>query len=166
LDALAGGWQVNGIAVFASGIPLFLTNSVNTSNSLGQLIGAGAPLNGTQRPNNNGASAARSGPVADRLLEYFTRSVFSQPAPFTHGNTSRTLPDVRNPTSKNLDLSLFKNFRLVEQVILQVRAEAFNLTNTPIFGGPGTAFGVATFGVISSQGNNPRQIQLGLRLAF
>jgi len=166
LDAIVGGWQVNGIAAFASGLPLFLTNSVNTSNSLGQLIGAGAPLNGTQRPNNNGASASKSGPVAERLTEYFSRTVFSQPAPFTHGNTARTLPDLRNPTGKNLDLSLFKNFQIVEQVLLQVRAEAFNLTNTPIFGGPGTAFGVATFGVINGQGNTPRQIQLGLRVTF
>ncbi|MEX2264626.1 MAG: TonB-dependent receptor [Bryobacteraceae bacterium] len=167
MDAVVGGWQVNGIATFSSGIPLVLLNSVNTSNSLGQLIGAGAPVNGTQRPNNTGGSAARSGPIADRLAEYFTKSVFSQPAPFTHGNTGRTLPDVRQPRNSNLDLSLFKNFRLHERgIILQVRAEAFNFTNTPIFGAPGTAFGAPTFGVINSQGNTPRQIQLGLRLAF
>jgi hypothetical protein len=165
-DAILGGWQVNGIATFASGLPVFVSNSVNTSNSLGQLIGAGAPVNGTQRPNSNGQSAARSGPVVDRLTEYFTRSVFSQPAPFTHGNVGRTLPDVRNPTAKNLDLSLFKNFRINENLRLQVRAESFNFTNTPIFGGPGAAFGVANFGVVGAQGNNPRQIQFGMRLSF
>ncbi len=166
LDAIVGGWQANGIATFYSGIPLVLLTSVNTSNSLGQLIGAGAPTNGTQRPNNNGASAAKSGPVVDRLTGYFDTSVFSQPAPFTHGNTGRTLPDVRQPSTANLDLSLFKNFRLTERAILQVRAEAFNLTNTPIFGAPGTTFGAPTFGVINTQANTPRQIQFGLRLAF
>ncbi|MGH9657929.1 MAG: hypothetical protein ACRD96_05255, partial [Bryobacteraceae bacterium] len=165
-DVVAGGWQVNGIATFFSGLPVFLSNSVNTSNSLGQLIGAGAPVNGTQRPNNNGQSAARSGPVADRLTEYFTRAVFSQPAPFTHGNVARTLPDVRSPAMRNLDLSLFKNFRVTDRMALQVRAESFNFTNTPIFGGPGAAFGVATLGVIAGQANNPRQIQFGMRLAF
>jgi hypothetical protein len=165
-DALIGGWQVNGIATFASGLPVFVTNSVNTSNSLGQLIGAGAPVTGTQRPNNNGQSAAKDGPVVDRLTEYFTRAVFTQPAAFTHGNVSRTLPDVRHPSGKNLDLSLFKNFQITEQVRLQVRAESFNFTNTPIFGGPGAVFGVPAFGTINAQGNNPRQIQFGLRLAF
>ncbi len=165
-NAIIGGWQMNGIATFASGLPVFLGNSVNTSNSLGELIGAGAPVNGTQRPNNNGTSAAKSGPVVDRLNEYFTRSVFSQPAPFTHGNLSRTLPDVRSPISKNLDLSLFKNFDLTERFRLQVRAESFNFTNTPIFGGPGTSFGVPAFGIISAQANSPRQIQFGIRLAF
>jgi len=167
LDAIVGGWQANGIAIFASGIPLVLVNSVNTSNSLGQLIGAGAPTNGTQRPNNNGTSATLTGPVVDRLTRYFNTSAFSQPAPFTHGNTGRTLPDVRQPRNGNLDLSLFKNFRLHERgIILQIRAEAFNLTNTPIFGAPGVAFGAPTFGVIASQGNTPRQLQLGARLAF
>ncbi|MBI3682755.1 MAG: carboxypeptidase regulatory-like domain-containing protein [Acidobacteria bacterium] len=165
-DAVIGGWQVNGIATVFSGLPLFLSNSVNTSNSLGQLIGAGAPVNGTQRPNNNGQSARRSGPVVDRLTEYFTRAVFSQPPPFTHGNVARTLSDVRSPAMRNLDLSLFKNFRITEGIRLQVRAESFNFTNTPIFGGPGATFGVATLGVISAQGNNPRQIQFGMRLAF
>lgn len=165
-DTIIGGWQVNGIATFSSGLPVFLSNSVNTSNSLGELIGAGAPVNGTQRPNNNGSSAAKSGPVAGRLTEYFTRSVFSQPAPFTHGNLSRTLPDVRSPALKNFDFSLFKNFLITEQMRLQVRAESFNITNTPIFGGPGAAFGVPAFGVVSAQANNPRQIQFGMRLAF
>ncbi len=166
MDAVIGGWQVNGIATFFSGLPVFLSNSVNTSNSLGQLIGAGAPTNGTQRPNNTGESATKSGPVVERLTEYFKRAVFSQPAPFTHGSVARTLPDVRNPPMKNLDLSLFKNFQVKERVQVQVRAESFNFTNTPIFGGAGQSFGVATFGVISAQGNTPRQIQFGLRLAF
>jgi hypothetical protein len=167
VDSFLGGWQVNGIALFASGLPLALTNAVNTSNALGQLNGAGAPTNGTQRPNNNGASAAKDGAVVDRLNQYFNTGVFSQPAPFTFGNVARTLPDVRQPASKNLDLSLFKNFNLSEHgKVLEFRAEAFNATNTPIFGAPGTTFGAATFGVISSAGNAPRQIQVGLRLAF
>lgn len=162
-NAVIGGWQMNGIATFSSGIPVFLSNSVNTSNSLGELIGAGAPA--APGGNNNG-SGLKSGPVIDRLNDYFDRSVFSQPAPFTHGNLSRTLPDVRVPTLKNLDLSLFKNFEITEMFRLQVRAESFNFTNTPIFGGPGATFGVPAFGTIAGQGNTPRQIQFGLRLAF
>jgi hypothetical protein len=166
LDAILGGWQLNGIATFASGFPLILTSSVNTSNSMGEMFGAGAPGNGVQRPNNIGRSAKLSGPVVDRLTRYFDTTVFTQPPPFTFGNTPRTLPDVRSPSAKNLDLSLFKNFRLGESLLLQFRAEAFNATNTPIFGNPGTVFGTQAFGVINSQGNSPRQVQLALRLAF
>jgi hypothetical protein len=53
-------------------------------------------------------------------------------------------------------------------VNLQARVEVFNLSNTPNFGQPGTAFPSATFGVISSTRTNstPRQVQGSLRLSF
>jgi hypothetical protein len=44
--------------------------------------------------------------------------------------------------------------------------EAFNLTNTPAFGLPGTSLGTPNFGVITSQANAPRQVQLAMRLDF
>jgi len=167
-ESLVGGWQVNGIATFSSGFPLILTNSVNNSGALNQMMGAGgAPANGTQRPNSVGRSAKKSGEIVDRLNQFLDTSAFAQPAPFTFGNTSRTLPDVRGPGLSNLDLSLFKNFKLFENgAFIQFRAEAFNLTNTPRFGMPNTTFGVAAFGVIAGQANDPRQIQFGLRLQF
>jgi hypothetical protein len=50
---------------------------------------------------------------------------------------------------------------------LQFRAEAFNLCNTPWFGAPNTTLGSAAFGTVSpSQANDPRNVQLALRLAF
>jgi hypothetical protein len=75
---------------------------------------------------------------------------------------------VRAHGSNNLDFSLFKNnpFGKSERFNLQFRAEFFNVTNHVQFGVPATTFGNATFGVISSQGNNPRQIQLALKLQF
>jgi hypothetical protein len=93
--------------------------------------------------------------------------VFSQPAAFTFGNTGRTLPDVRGPGTRNLDFSLFKNFRIVaEKVSLQFRAEAFNLFNTPIFGFPNQGQNSPTFGQITTQANTPRQLQMALKLVF
>ena len=155
-QTIIGGWQVNGIMSFQSGIPLGLTAAVNTANQLG----------GGLRPNSTGQSARLDGRIQDRLDRFFDTSRFTQPAPFTFGNVARTLPDVRGPRVGNLDLSLFKNFALWEGFRLQFRAEAFNLTNTPVFALPGTAFGSANFGVINSQANLPRQIQLALRLDF
>ena len=54
----------------------------------------------------------------------------------------------------------------MERMRAELRAEAFNLTNTPLFGNPGTVLDSATFGVVTTQENNPRQVQLGLKLIF
>jgi hypothetical protein len=100
------------------------------------------------------------------LQQLFNTSVFSQPDAFTFGTTGRTLPDVRSPGIVNFDFSLLKKFRLTERVKLEFRPEFFNLFNTPQFGLPGTSFGTAQFGVISSQANSPRQIQFGAKILY
>ena len=122
--------------------------------------------NNALRPNNNGHSAALRGSVHDRLNHYFDTSVFSRPAPFTFGNTGRNLPDVRGPGTRNLDFSLFKNFQIRERTSLQFRAEAFNAFNTPNFGFPKQVFNNPSFGIITTQANSPRQVQLALKLLF
>ena len=155
VDAVMGGWQVNGILTMQTGFALALTTQ-NTSNSGSQQL----------RPNNNGKSAKLDGDIHGRLDRYFDTSVFSQPAPFTFGNTGRTLPDVRGPGNRNVDFSLFKNFKIRERLGAQFRGEAFNLTNTVQFGLPNQSFNSPQFGMISGQANGPRQIQFGLKLLF
>jgi hypothetical protein len=154
-DAFLGGWQFNGIATFQTGIPLSLSAS-NVANI----------FNPGSRPNNNGNSAKLSGSVQSRLNRYFDTSVFSQPATYTLGNVSRTLPDVRNPGVSSFDLSLFKDFKLTEKVSLEFRAESFNAFNRPVFGGPNTSVTSTAFGLISSQANSPRQNQFALKIQF
>jgi hypothetical protein len=154
VDLLLGGWSVSGTMTFSSGFPLALTSSGNS--------GVGSA---TLRPNSTGVSAALDGSVESRLTKYFNTAAFTVPAPFTFGNVSRTVPDVRNPSRRNYDLALAKQFRLREPVSLLFRAEAFNLTNTPYFLSPGLALGSGSFGVISAA-TGDRQVQLGLRLLF
>ena len=55
---------------------------------------------------------------------------------------------------------------MVERVVLQFRAEAFNFTNTPRFGRPNQNQNNAQFGQINAQANDPRQLQFGLKLLF
>jgi hypothetical protein len=74
--------------------------------------------------------------------------------------------DIRNDGIYNFDLSIFKNFRVVERVTVQFRAEALNAFNTPRFGGPNTSVTSSTVGAITSQANAPRQIQFGLKVLF
>jgi len=155
-QAILGGWQMNAILTLQTGIPIALTCQTNTTSSQG----------GGCRPNSTGTSGKLNGRVEDRLNRYFDTSQFSQPAYYTFGNVSRTLPDVRADGLKNLNLSIFKNFTVWERAKLQFRAEAFNITNNPLFGLPGMAIGSPTFGQITTQANSPRQIQMALRLDF
>ncbi len=154
--ALASGWQVNGVTTAQKGFPLGLGTSANQTNSFG----------GGSRPNNNGTSAALSGDVESRLNRYFDTSVFSQPPAFTFGNVARMLPDVRAPGLVNFDFSVFKNTRIAERYLVQLRGEAFNALNHPNFGGPSTTFGINNgFGSIGGTGP-ARLMQLALKIQF
>jgi hypothetical protein len=68
----------------------------------------------------------------------------------------------------SINLSLFKAFQFRERAKLEVRAEAFNFTNTPRINNPTTSATSSQFGQIATigQSNDPRQVQIGLRLSF
>jgi hypothetical protein len=69
--------------------------------------------------------------------------------------------------AKRIDLSLFKSVSLSGQIQLQLRAEVFNVFNTPSFGNPNAALGTAGFGSITTIGNNiPRQMQFAAKVLF
>jgi hypothetical protein len=138
---------------------LKFTTSVNNTNSNG----------GGSRPNViSGCDKNLPGNAEQRLNEWFNIACFSQPASFTFGEESRTDPTLRMQGIHNFDFALFKTtqFGPGEKLGLTFRTEVFNLFNTPQFGPPGESFGTAQFGVVSSQVNNPRLVQFGLRLKF
>jgi len=146
-----GGWQLNAIQTIESGTPIALAATV---------------AGGGNRPNVvPGAQAKLENPTIDR---WFNTEAFSNPLGYTYGNVSRTLPNVHTDSLYNIDVSLFKNFAIRENVKLQFRAEAFNFTNTPTFGEPGRGINTATFGIVTAQAFNPkpREVQLALRLTF
>jgi hypothetical protein len=155
-NGFLGGWQVNGITAFQSGLPLIIRPAYNNT-----YIGTG------ERPNTNGQSARITGGTVDeRIALWFDTSTFSQPADYTLGNVSRTI-NVRAPGRKTTDLSLFKDFMLLpeQRMKLQFRAEAFGVFNTPQWGTPGTTVASGTFGKISSA-SGQRQMQLALKLVW
>ena len=78
---------------------------------------------------------------------------------------------LRGPGSRNLDLSVFKDFRASERTSLQFRAEAFNLSNTPTFQLAGArsaalTVGNAAFGKLTGSQTVGRQIQFGLKFLW
>ena len=155
LDLLAGGWMLSTFQVYQAGFPL------------GFGLSAGIPGSGSGRPNAIGdPSAGVSGPIVNRLRNYFNTSAFARPADFTYGNVSPFVGTVRSPGMNNANATMSKDFRLKERVRLQLRAEMFNVINHPVFSGPNTSFGNANFGIVSSQANLNRQMEFVAKLLF
>ncbi|MGH9661643.1 MAG: carboxypeptidase regulatory-like domain-containing protein, partial [Bryobacteraceae bacterium] len=155
VEQIAGGWSLAAWATFHTGFPLHL-RSTGTS---------GVSGSGVLRPNSTGRSANKTGPTQSRLSEYFDTSAFRVPEPFTFGNVSRTLPDVRGPGRAHVDLTIHKDFRLRERLTLRARGEIYNIANTPFFGMPGDTLGGATFGLISGA-SLERTAQLSMKLIW
>ena len=63
-------------------------------------------------------------------------------------------------------MSLFKNVALMGTARLQLRVEAYNITNTPSFANPNGQLGNAAFGTISNTVGTPRQLQFAVKLLF
>jgi len=60
-----------------------------------------------------------------------------------------------------------RQFAITERIKLDFQADAFNVTNSVIFGGPASlAINDANFGRVTSLGNDPRTMQLSLKLTF
>ena len=85
----------------------------------------------------------------------------SKPAPKgSFGSVGRNA--ISGPSFFNLDASLFKIFHLTERFNLEVRGEAFGVTNSPQFNNPNTTLGNATFGFITGAGGGCN-LQLGFK---
>jgi hypothetical protein len=81
---------------------------------------------------------------------------------YTLRTLSGVLPGIRTEVPTTMDFSLFKSFQIHERTKVQVRANAYNLMNTPVFNGPNTSTGVIGIGQV----NDPRIVELALKLNF
>jgi hypothetical protein len=168
VSAIVGGWQLNGILTAQDGFPTDIrTSLIPATNQLFATFNVPNAVQGVSMYLPDG------GPNG-----FFNPAAFSQPTqvlnakgtPLTQfGNLARRAG--RGPATKNLDLSVFRNFRFAERFNLQFRAEAFNLTNTPAFflpsaNSPALTIGNSSFGKLNSSGATGRQLQFGLKLYF
>src|SRR4030095_8627589 len=142
---LVGGWQVNTIAQFQSGVPFSIGNNCCEDHQ-GTIRGAYAP--GRTRP-----------PKQDfRKTGFaFDPTAFVDPTSI-HGTTSYN--DMRGGGINNWNIAVFKNFHLTEATRLQFRAELFNAFNHAQFGTPTHVMGDSNFGkytIASLTGNRAGQ---------
>ena len=99
-NALLGGWSVTMAARFQNGFPVSVWQSNNNSGLLGS----------SQRPNIvPGVELATSGSLDDRLTNWINPAAFTAAPAYTFGNAPRTLPDLRTPGQRNVDLSIQKS---------------------------------------------------------
>jgi len=158
-DKLVSGWGINGVNTFQLGFPARMTASPN-------LTGFGTGLRPNVVP---GCDPDPGGRAQDRLDGWWKQSCFTVPNAFTFGDLSRTHPSLRTHGIANFDFAIFKRTHLTESTNLEFRTEFFNLFNRVQFGRPAEGLSTAantTFGFVRDQANNPRLIQLGLRLNF
>ena len=180
-SAVLGGWQLNGIAYFQSGVPIPAPTSsggnfpgVNTSGST--TYSGGAVSTGINPYLGNvGALDTQFNTCTITLTG--ARQNCSSPSqaaawrvqsPFELTTLGVAMPgSIRTHRPPQIHFSVFKTFNFTEYVHLQFRAEFFNLANTPWFGGPNTAINSPQFGQVTKlQTNDARSGQLALRLSF
>ena len=178
---LAGGWSVSPILAIGSGQPLGC-GTLTDAQSFGAGDGANffttenciftkAPSGGSASLHNN------AGPGQFNIFADPAGVLSSVRAPILGlDNSTGGVGVIRGLSYWNVDMRLVKDIHIAERVSLQFQYVVTNVFNHPVFADPAvgdaqTGLGVdpttpSTFGVVSSQGNNPRQMQFGLRLTF
>jgi len=166
VNAILGGWQTTVIEKITSGFPVFIVNSVNES---------GVNFEDNFATDNRPIETCSPTNLHQTHQQWFNPNCFTQAPVGELGTASRT--PLSGPGFVNTDFSLIKRFHVTERVGADFRAEFFNLFNHAQFGLPnadlaaGTVNGVkqplnGTLGTITYTVNNPRLIQLALKLTF
>lgn len=150
-SAILGGWQLSGITSYQTGLPFTPILGFDPSNT-----------GTTGRPNRIADGSLPSD--VRSVSHWFDTTAFTAPSGFVFGNSGRNI--LRGPNQFNSDVGLARTLRLNERVTLQIRAEAFNIFNTPQFGLPGATIGTTSAGVISTVVTPERQLQFALRASF
>jgi hypothetical protein len=147
---ILGGWELNGILRWATGLPYSATVDPLFCNCPG-LGSIAANYSGT---GNLGGQAS------------FDPTLFSVPAQGTIGNAPRNA--FRGPDLFNYNLALLKTFPVKENFKVELRGEAYNLTNSTNYIAPVSTLGAPNFGqsVGLYNGLGGRQFQVGARILF
>ncbi len=156
-DLLLGGWQINGISSFYTGLVFSPSSATNTLNG-----------SGGQRPDRTGDGALDRSERSIR--RWFDTGAFRTPGPFLFGNSGRNI--LYGPGTVQFDSSVFKSFYFGQDRVrrAEFRAEFFNLTNTPHFNTPNSSIGSPDAGRITAAGSKStfqrteRQVQFALKL--
>jgi hypothetical protein len=150
INAALGGWQWTGILTAKSGLPLSINPAQNNTGGFGF----------NQR--SNIVPGVDPVPQNQSINNWINPAAFSQPAPFTFGNSSRFLSNLRAPKYFNWDMGIQKWWSFTESKRVQFRFEMYNAFNHPNFFVPDTNLGDLNFGQITSA-YPARSVQFGVK---
>ena len=155
LDLILGEWEFDTIATFQTGQPLSMNLTTNNSNT---------DLSPYDRPNR--IAGVPLYPSNRTISQWFNPAAYAVPTFGFLGNESRNM--FYGPGIENFDSGLHKAFKIpYEHHQLQLRFETFNTLNHVNLGQPGTAIQTPlTFGRITTQRGNARQLQLAAKYVF
>ena len=156
LGKIVGGWQLSGLFMAQSGVPLNITGNGALLNTPGN----------TAFANVNGDNRVLGGLGPGNL--YFDPTVYSLPPAGVQGNMKRN-GGPEGPGFWQLDGSLFKRFTVGGSRFAEFRVDAFNVTNSVRWGNPSTGYSTAagnTFGQITGTNGSQRSVRFGGRFVF
>ena len=181
---VVGGWEISGVYALNSGLPLTATMSGGGTVFYGSQASASGPASGGLatdaaglgilgpsvqglRPDmianpNNGNSNFQ---IHNRL-NWFNRTAFAAPLVISHsvGNEKRGV--IEGPGFNHLDVGLFRNFKIYEGLVFQLRGEAYNALNHTNWQAVGTtATTASSFGQVTST-RDPRILQVAGKITF
>ena len=155
---VVGGWQISGVTVAESGVPINVNYGTDT-------LGFGGGT--TNRPD-----IVSQVSYPKKQLSWFNTQAFAAPVAPWAGGTNNGYGTARKdavvgPGLFNWNLAVFKEFRITsaEGPRFQFRAESYNTFNHTEFNGVSTGFTSSNFGQVTST-YDPRVLQLGAKFLF
>jgi hypothetical protein len=150
-NAVLGGWTVSAIATpYSSGQPFNIYYNADSANINVFTVRADQTCSGRV-----------SNPTAS---QWFDASCFGPAADGTVGNAKTG--SLFGPGYFSADFAVYKSFSVLEKVNFQFRTEMFNVFNHPNLGTPNNVVNGFNFGQVTTINQNPRVIQLALRMTF
>jgi outer membrane receptor protein involved in Fe transport len=131
------GWKINAMISAYTGLPFTPTASTTSLN---------AP-NNTQVADKIKDHVSTYGGIGKNST-WFDTSAFAAVTEARFGTASRN--SLRGPGAADLDLGVSRSFDFTEKLKLELRGDAFNLTNTPAFSNPATSASSSSFGHITA----------------
>jgi len=154
--ALLGGWQWSGKLYWRTGLPFSVVDG-NYSGTLGNgtyITDLAQPIAGAPKQSTCGGSSNYTGSGTCLFASSFVNSGSSTFAGYTQF-PQQNRNQYWGPKYFNMDMALYKTFRIKERLNLGIGMNAFNVFNHPNFANPDSNLGDSTFGQSTAMLNSP-----------